>query len=161
MVLILLKKNKLLKKEQTDPKKPSFPRKLALLRRCAEAEAVKRRKLEIASKKKASGARGKAIRAVKLRVEEEGRPPCKMAAREWVVRISCFAALTAFWVSLFVVLLEENSYRHYEPPGQLKFEGWLYCKCGYIKYVARQTTWNLNMFWCFGNETDANFYLNA
>nr|AEN69415.1 rhomboid-like protease 4 [Eimeria tenella] len=126
-----------------------------------KAEAVKRRKMEIASKKKASGARGKAIRAVKLRVEEEGRPPCKMAAREWIVRISCFAALTAYWVSLFVVLLEENSYRNYEPPGQLKFEGWLYCKCGYIKYVARQTTWNLNMFWCFGNETDANFYLKA
>lgn len=64
-----------------------------------------------------------------------------------------------YWAALFVALLDENVYKDYDPPGQLKFEGWLYCKCGIIKYVARQTTWNLGMFWCFGNDQDANFYL--
>lgn len=59
----------------------------------SEAEAMKRRRLEAIRKKKAVGARGRAIRAVKLQVEEQGRPPCKMALREWVVRIACLAGL--------------------------------------------------------------------
>lgn len=125
-----------------------------------KAEAVKRRRLEAMKKKKAGGARGKAIRAVKLQVEETGRPPCKMALREWIVRIACVAGLVTYWAALFVALLDEKVYKDYDPPGQLKFQGWLYCKCGIIRYVARQTTWNLGMFWCFGNEQDANFYLN-
>ncbi|KAL8269837.1 hypothetical protein Esti_006251 [Eimeria stiedai] len=129
--------------------------------RARKAEAVRRRRVEALRKRKAQGARGKAIRAVKLQVEEQGRPPCKMALREWVVRIACLAGLITFWAALFVALLNENVYKSFDPPGQLKFDGWLYCKCGVIKYVARQTTWNRGMFWCFGNAQDVEFYLNA
>ncbi|OEH80626.1 rhomboid-like protease 4 [Cyclospora cayetanensis] len=126
-----------------------------------KTEAMNRRRAGAMRKKKAGGARGKAIRVVKMQVEEQGRPPCKMALREWIVRIACVAGLITYWAALFVALLNESVYKDYEPPGQLKFEGWLYCKCGIIKYEARQTTWNKGMFWCFGNDQDANFYLNA
>ncbi|KAL8436316.1 hypothetical protein ACSSS7_001867 [Eimeria intestinalis] len=124
-----------------------------------KAEAVRRRRMEALRKKKAQGARGRAIRAVKMQVREQGRPPCKMALREWIVRITCLAGLVTLWAALFVALLNENVYHSFDPPGQLKFDGWLYCKCGIIKYEARQTTWNRGMFWCFGNEKDVDFYL--
>lgn len=56
-------------------------------------------------------------------------------------------------------LLDAGLYKSFDPPGQLKFSGWLYCKCGTIVYEARQTYGNLGRFWCFGNEKDAEFYL--
>lgn len=33
--------------------------------------------------------------AVKMRLQEEGRPPCKMSFREWVIRGICAAALVS------------------------------------------------------------------
>ncbi|PHJ21744.1 rhomboid protease rom4 [Cystoisospora suis] len=122
-------------------------------------EAIRRRKLQAMHKKKAGGARGKAMYAVKMRLQEEGRPPCKMSFREWVIRGICLAALIAYWVVLFLYLLDADLYKSFDPPGQLKFTGWLYCECGTIVYEARQTYGNLGRFWCFGNEKDANFYL--
>ncbi|PFH34469.1 rhomboid protease ROM4 [Besnoitia besnoiti] len=124
-------------------------------------EAIRRRKLQAMQKKRAGGARGKAMYAVKMRLQEEGRPPCKMSFREWVIRGLCAAGLIAFWVILFVYLLDPTLYKTYAPPGQLKFSGWLYCKCGTIVYQAPQTFGNFGRYWCFGNEKDAKFYLEA
>ncbi|KFH16851.1 rhomboid protease ROM4 [Toxoplasma gondii MAS] len=124
-----------------------------------KAEAIRRRKLQAIQKKKAGGARGKAMYAVKMRLQEEGRPPCKMSFREWVIRGLCAAALFAYWLILFLYLLDPSLYKSYSPPGQLKFSGWLYCKCGTIVYQAPQTYGNLGRFWCFGSEKDAQYYL--
>lgn len=124
-----------------------------------KAEAVRRRKVQLANKKKAGGARGKAMYAVKMRLQEEGRPPCKMSFREWVVRGTAAAGLIAFWVVMFLYLLDSKLYKKYPPPGQLKFEGWLFCKCGTIVYQAKQTIGNLGKFWCFSSQKDVDFYL--
>nr|CEL67996.1 TPA: Rhomboid-6, isoform A, related [Neospora caninum Liverpool] len=133
--------------------------KLLEIAKARKADAIRRRKLQAIQKKKAGGARGKAMYAVKMRLQEEGRPPCKMSFREWVIRGLCAATLLAYWVILFLYLLDPSLYKSYSPPGQLKFSGWLYCKCGTIVYEAPQTYGNLGRFWCFGNEKDASFYL--
>ncbi|CRH00600.1 rhomboid protease ROM4, putative [Plasmodium relictum] len=95
---------------------------------------------------------------MKNRLNEEGRPPCKMKLREWIVRITAAASLIIMWIILFTYLLSERAYKSYSPLGQIKFSGMHSCYCcevikNKIKFVNLE-----NFYWCFHDEEAAKFY---
>lgn len=111
------------------------------------------------NKKIAEGMRGKAIHEIKLRFTEEGTPPCKMAKREWFVRISAILCIIAFWVVCWLYLMNPDAYKQMQPTGQLKFSGWLFCKCCTIKSSKNKLfTGAENLYWCFGGKEAEKFY---
>lgn len=91
---------------------------------------------------------------MKNRLNEEGRPPCRMKARECIVRLTAAFALITMWIVLFIYLLNEQAYMKFTPPGQIRFSGMHQCYC--CKITKSNDTFSnmLNQFWCFSNKED-------
>ncbi|KAF8817976.1 rhomboid protease ROM5 [Cardiosporidium cionae] len=108
-----------------------------------------KRLYDIANRKTAVGWRGKLIRLIKKISEKEGRPKCKMAPREWLIRLSSWATLLCLipiahllirkciysliqllvWLLLFLYLMVPSLYKNSPPPGNLQFSGYIPCHC--------------------------------
>eukprot|EP00922_Rhytidocystis_sp_ex-Travisia-forbesii_P019205 GHVS01028467.1.p2 GENE.GHVS01028467.1~~GHVS01028467.1.p2 ORF type:complete len:111 (+),score=21.90 GHVS01028467.1:322-654(+) len=58
-----------------------------------EAAKIEKEKERTKNKKHAKGRRGAAMRGLKMITEGEGSPPCRMALREWIIRIICLCGL--------------------------------------------------------------------
>ncbi|EUD68193.1 hypothetical protein C922_01211 [Plasmodium inui San Antonio 1] len=95
---------------------------------------------------------------MKNRINEEGRPPCKMKLREWIVRITAASALIILWIVLFVYLLNETAYRSYTPMGQIKFTGVHTCFCCEVSKEKFPFVSVDNLYWCFTNEEATKYY---
>ncbi|KAI4839750.1 rhomboid protease ROM4 [Plasmodium brasilianum] len=118
------------------------------------------RKKQIANKVHKDDALHVVMSIMKNRINDEGRPPCKMKLREWIVRITAASSLIIMWVILFIYLLNENAYKSYKPMGQIKFSGVHSCYCCEIAPQKFPYINVKNFFWCFNNEEATKYYCN-
>ncbi|KOB85089.1 hypothetical protein PFDG_00450 [Plasmodium falciparum Dd2] len=118
------------------------------------------RKKQLANKVHKNDALHVAMAVMKNRINDEGRPPCRMKLREWIVRITAASTLIIMWIVLFIYLLNEKAYKSYSPLGQIKFSGVHSCYCCQI--VKDKFTYiNVNDFyWCFTTEEATRYYCN-
>ncbi|SCO67828.1 rhomboid protease ROM4, putative [Plasmodium vivax] len=116
------------------------------------------RKKQIANKVHKEDAFHVVMSLMKNRINEDGRPPCKMKLREWVVRITAASALIILWIVLFVYLLNETAYKSYTPMGQIKFTGVHTCFCCEVAKEKFPFISVANFYWCFTNEEATKYY---
>ncbi|SPJ08915.1 rhomboid protease ROM4 [Plasmodium sp. DRC-Itaito] len=118
------------------------------------------RKKQLANKVHKNDALHVVMAVMKNRINDEGRPPCRMKLREWIVRITAASTLIIMWIVLFIYLLNEKAYKSYSPWGQIKFSGVHSCYCCQI--VKDKFTYiNVNDFyWCFTTEEATRYYCN-
>ncbi|KAF8820693.1 rhomboid protease ROM5 [Cardiosporidium cionae] len=134
-----------------------------------------KRLYDIVNRKTAVGWRGKFIRLIKKITEKDGRPKCKMAQREWLIRLSCWASLTLIWLLLFLYLLVPSLYKASPPPGNLHFSGYIPCHCCQIwnsgvsgadllkfnlGFGSGRLYGNEGLWWCWQSEKAANDFCN-
>lgn len=119
------------------------------------------RKNQMMNKKHKDDTRHLIMAMMKNRLNEEGRPPCKMKLREWIVRITAAVALIIMWVICFIYLLDESAYSSYSPLGQIKFSGEHKCYCCYMdKNVPKNVNYE-KFYWCFSSKEAAAYYCNS
>ncbi|GAB66997.1 rhomboid protease [Plasmodium cynomolgi strain B] len=116
------------------------------------------RKKQIANKVHKNDALHVMMSLMKNRINEEGRPPCKMKLREWIVRITAASALIILWIVLFVYLLNETAYKSYTPMGQIKFTGVHTCFCCEVNKDKFPFISAEKFYWCFTNEEATKYY---
>ncbi|SBS84633.1 rhomboid protease [Plasmodium ovale curtisi] len=116
------------------------------------------RKKQIANKVHKDDTLHVVMTIMKNRINEEGRPPCKMKLREWIVRITAASSLIILWIVLFIYLLSESAYKSYKPMGQIKFSGVHSCFCCEVSKKKFPFINVANFYWCFTNEDATNYY---
>ncbi|CDU18770.1 uncharacterized protein PY17X_1107600 [Plasmodium yoelii] len=115
------------------------------------------RKKQIANKVHKTDALHNIMSIMKNRINDEGRPACKMKPREWIVRITSASILIILWIILFIYLLDESAYRSYTPMGQIKFSGVHSCFCcDIVKKIPLID--NGKLYWCFSNQDAFDYY---
>ncbi|SCN60885.1 rhomboid protease ROM4, putative [Plasmodium chabaudi chabaudi] len=115
------------------------------------------RKKQIANKVHKTDALHTIMSVMKNRINEEGRPSCKMKPREWIVRITAASILIILWIVLFIYLLDESAYRSYTPMGQIKFSGVHSCFCcDVVKKIP--LTQMEKLYWCFSSQDAFDYY---
>ncbi|KAK2195540.1 hypothetical protein BdWA1_003216 [Babesia duncani] len=116
------------------------------------------------------------IAKLKAKFNSRGGPVCRMRLREWIVRLSCGLVLVCccvdyyhqaiFLGALSIGLLVPSVYKSFNPPGQLKFQGWIKCHCCTVtrfdqifKEGHRPDYYNeRQVYWCWHNDTVAKYY---
>ncbi|ANQ08577.1 Rhomboid-like protein [Plasmodium coatneyi] len=116
------------------------------------------RKKQIANKVHKEDAFHVMMALMKKRINDEGRPPCRMKMREWIVRITAASALIIMWIVLFIYLLNETAYKSYTPMGQIKFTGVHTCFCCEVTKEKFPYISVGNFYWCFTNEDATKYY---
>ncbi|GAW81486.1 rhomboid protease ROM4 [Plasmodium gonderi] len=116
------------------------------------------RKKQIANKVHKQNAFHTIMSLMKNRINEEGRPPCRMKLREWIVRITAASALIILWIVLFIYLLNESAYKSYKPMGQIKFSGVHTCFCCEVNKQRFPFISTGSFYWCFTNEAASDYY---
>ncbi|VWU50872.1 rhomboid protease ROM4 [Hepatocystis sp. ex Piliocolobus tephrosceles] len=116
------------------------------------------RKQQLANKKHRNDPIHNVMALVKNKINDEGRPPCRMKLREWVVRITSAAALIIMWIILFIYLLDESAYKSYTPMGQIKYSGSISCYCCNLKKDSYKIVDVSKLYWCFSNKMAADAY---
>ncbi|CRG97845.1 rhomboid protease ROM4, putative [Plasmodium gallinaceum] len=118
------------------------------------------RKKQLAKKVRKDDTLHLLMAVMKNRLNEEGRAPCKMKLREWIVRITAAASLIIMWIVLFTYLLSEKAYKSYSPLGQIKFSGIHSCYCCEVVRDKIKLVNLDNFYWCFSSEEATKYYCN-